>query len=234
MAKATAPRRATPIHKSFDWGALDCVTSALMVSSNAARSPHGNRHAVVVADQIKFPRSVAPSPERARRCLCAAVFRGCDLAEARSQRGAGRLSPFTRRQSRPRLAGAARVRAARALALGWSRIIRRLASRALTQGLLQRDRPMVLLEQIGKRLIGQVLEILHGVPAQQLQRVPGFVVDLNALAGHQRSRRPPRSRSPRSPWPGLAAVFALVRRSVASARPTSSLSSKRPASSRRT
>jgi hypothetical protein len=28
--------------------------------------------------------------------LCAAVFRGCDLAEARRPRGAGRLSPFTR------------------------------------------------------------------------------------------------------------------------------------------
>jgi hypothetical protein len=30
--------------------------------------------------------------------LCAAVLRGCDLAKARGQRGAGRLNPFTRRQ----------------------------------------------------------------------------------------------------------------------------------------
>src|SRR5262249_40243613 len=34
MAKATAPSSAIPIHKSFDCGALDCVTSVVMVSSD--------------------------------------------------------------------------------------------------------------------------------------------------------------------------------------------------------
>jgi len=42
----------------------------------------------------------------------------------------------------------------------------------------------MLFEKIRKRLVGQLLEGLHAVTRQQIERVPRLVVDLDAFTGH--------------------------------------------------
>jgi hypothetical protein len=44
----------------------------------------------------------------------------------------------------------------------------------------------VLREQVTKRLVGQLLKIHHPVARQHIERHPGFIIELNALAGHRR------------------------------------------------
>ena len=80
----------------------------------------------------------------------------------------------------------------------------------------------------------------HGRPRSPLRRPPR-----PERRRSSRRRSPPSERltlstvvsapylSPRSPWPALAFVFAVRRRSTASERPVSSISLKRPCSSRR-
>src|SRR5262245_7094300 len=48
----------------------------------------------------------------------------------------------------------------------------------------------MLAQQIGKRLVCKFLEILHAIPRKQVEGVPGFLVELNALAGHGYSSLP--------------------------------------------
>src|SRR5262245_28994177 len=51
---------------------------------------------------------------------------------------------------------------------------------------------MTLLEQVGKGLVGQLLQRLHAVARQQVQGVPGLVVELDELAsGPGRARLRP-------------------------------------------
>src|SRR5262249_11642062 len=86
------------------------------------------------------------------------------------------------------------------------RIVGRMSARALPQGVAQRDRAVVLLQQIGKGLVGQFLEIAHGVTRQEIERVPGLVVDLDSFARHQRAQRSWRPPCPVVAWKsGVAA-----------------------------
>ena len=42
----------------------------------------------------------------------------------------------------------------------------------------------MFLEQIGESLVGQFLEVPHAVPTEQVESVPGFLIELYTLAGH--------------------------------------------------
>ena len=68
-------------------------------------------------------------------------------------------------------------------------IIGGVPARALPQGLLQRHRTVMLLQEIREGFVGQVLKIPHAVARQKLQRLPRLVIDLDSLAGHQRAHR---------------------------------------------
>src|SRR5262249_20944701 len=57
---------------------------------------------------------------------------------------------------------------------------------ALLQSSLQSDRLMVLLEQILEGLSGEILEALVQSGRKTVNRLPGVVVELHALAGHDR------------------------------------------------
>src|SRR5205807_743915 len=96
---------------------------------------------------------------------------------------------------------------------------------ALAQRRFQVGRAAMLLEQIAERLVRELLKIHHAIARQQIDGLPSGVIELNPLARHQ---RPLGRRSPRSPSPCLATIFALRRRSWASDLPTSSLSLNRP------
>ena len=53
---------------------------------------------------------------------------------------------------------------------------------ALAQGGRKVGRPPVLLQQVSECLIGKLLEVLHPVARQQVERVPSLVVKLDPLA----------------------------------------------------
>src|SRR5437764_279682 len=71
----------------------------------------------------------------------------------------------------------------------------RLASRELGHGcalpgtLAQRrfeiGWPPVFIQEIAERFVCELLKIHHAVAAQQIERLPGRIVKLNTLAGHQ-------------------------------------------------
>ena len=66
---------------------------------------------------------------------------------------------------------------------------------ALPQCGFQIGRPAVLAQQVTKRLVSQLLEIQHAVTTQQIERLPRFIVELNALSLHQQvTRQAPASR----------------------------------------
>ena len=44
--------------------------------------------------------------------------------------------------------------------------------------------PTVLSEEIGEGLVGKLLEVLHAIFGEQVQGIPGFVIELNSLPGH--------------------------------------------------
>jgi hypothetical protein len=79
-------------------------------------------------------------------------------------------------------------RGGQVLSLGTSlRLLRKLLSdntdaRALTQGGLQVGRAPMLLQQVSECLVGKLLEVLHLVARQQIERVPRLVVKLDPLA----------------------------------------------------
>jgi hypothetical protein len=52
----------------------------------------------------------------------------------------------------------------------------------LQQGPLEVYRPTVLLQEIGEGLVGEFLEIPHAVSGEQVEGVPGLLIELNALA----------------------------------------------------
>jgi hypothetical protein len=58
---------------------------------------------------------------------------------------------------------------------------------ALTKGGLQISRPAVLSQQVSKCLIGKLLKILHPIPRQQVESIPGLIIELDALARHRSS-----------------------------------------------
>ena len=52
---------------------------------------------------------------------------------------------------------------------------------------LEIGRPLVFAQQVAKRLVGKLLKVFHLVVRQKIQRVPGLVIELNALAAHCRT-----------------------------------------------
>jgi hypothetical protein len=54
----------------------------------------------------------------------------------------------------------------------------------LPQGGLKVDRAAVLFQQIGEGLVCDLLEVPHAVPGEQIEGIPGLLIELNALAGH--------------------------------------------------
>jgi hypothetical protein len=61
----------------------------------------------------------------------------------------------------------------------------------LAQRRFQIGRPAVLAQQVGKRLVGELLKRRNAVARQDIERGPGFVVELHPLARHAaRSFRP--------------------------------------------
>src|SRR5262249_4040967 len=53
---------------------------------------------------------------------------------------------------------------------------------AFLEGLLEGHRAVMLLQEVRKGFVGQLLEVFHAVPPQQGARMPGVVVELHALA----------------------------------------------------
>jgi hypothetical protein len=54
----------------------------------------------------------------------------------------------------------------------------------LTQSCFEVSRPPMFLQQVAESFISQLLEVHHAVPSQQVERVPGLVVELDSLAAH--------------------------------------------------
>jgi hypothetical protein len=55
----------------------------------------------------------------------------------------------------------------------------------LPQRRLEVDRPAVLAEEIGEGFVSEFLEVPHAVFGKQVEGVPGFLVELDTLAGHR-------------------------------------------------
>jgi hypothetical protein len=61
-------------------------------------------------------------------------------------------------------------------------IISGLHAGALAQGLVQRHRSAMLLEEIAEGFVGDVLQALAGFKTQLIERVPGLGVEFDAAA----------------------------------------------------
>jgi len=55
--------------------------------------------------------------------------------------------------------------------------------------LAQGDRAVVLAQQVGEGLVGQLLQGFHAVSAQELEGVPSLRVELDQLAARDGTRR---------------------------------------------
>src|SRR5262249_44727623 len=55
---------------------------------------------------------------------------------------------------------------------------------APAQCFLEAGRPAVLAQEVAKRFVGELLEILHLIAGQKVERVPGLGIELHALARH--------------------------------------------------
>src|ERR1700722_9745969 len=96
------------------------------------------------------------------------------------------------------------------------RLFLRLHAGAPAQRGLEVGRAAVLRQQVAERLVGDLLEVLHPVMGQKVECVPGLVVELDALAGHDDTpnrRRPTDARKPPAARPvptgGTQAYLAL-------------------------
>lgn len=87
-----------------------------------------------------------------------------------------------RRKVADELTNAPRTGSLAWLAGASSKIIRRLAPRALQKGFLECFRAVVLLQKIGKSLISEFLEAPFKVACESLERKPGLVIKLDAFA----------------------------------------------------
>jgi hypothetical protein len=70
----------------------------------------------------------------------------------------------------------------------FSLIIGGHTSHVLFQGVLQRDRTVILLQKISEGFISKILKVLHRVLAERPQGGPCFVINLAAFP--RRNRRP--------------------------------------------
>src|SRR5262245_1033433 len=59
-------------------------------------------------------------------------------------------------------------------------VVGRLGSEAVSEHLLQGCRPAMLFEQVAKRLVSELLDRLHPILRQPVERVPGGRVEGNA------------------------------------------------------
>jgi hypothetical protein len=60
-------------------------------------------------------------------------------------------------------------------------------SEALAQGGFQVGRPIMLAQKVAEGFLGQLLEGHHAVVGKQIDGLPGFIVKLDPLSGHQRA-----------------------------------------------
>jgi len=68
---------------------------------------------------------------------------------------------------------------------GLELVHRRRHARAPTQRFLQVRWPTVLSQQVAEGLVGKLLKIFHLVAREQVESLPRFVVELDALPFHQ-------------------------------------------------
>ena len=61
-------------------------------------------------------------------------------------------------------------------------VVCRLHAQTLTQGVAQRDRAPMLLEQVAEGFLGKVLQPLAGLKAELIDRVPGLGIEFDAAS----------------------------------------------------
>lgn len=61
-------------------------------------------------------------------------------------------------------------------------IVGRMHADAFSQGIAQRDRTPMLLEQIAERFLGEVLQPLAGLKAELIESVPGLGIEFDAAS----------------------------------------------------
>ena len=132
----------------------------------------------------------SPGPSRVRRSVS---------HRARLPRG---LARFARSPARQPSEGPPRARMANSrrpsLAFSSRRtVVRRMRANARPQHLLESRRPAMLLEQIAERLVGQLLQGLHAVEREVMQRLPRLRIECDALAN--RAGRPTGTRRHQCP-----------------------------------
>lgn len=70
--------------------------------------------------------------------------------------------------------------------LAWlERVHRRRHARASPQRILEIRRPPVLSQKVAKGFVGKLLKFFHLVAGKQVEGLPRFIVELDALASHQ-------------------------------------------------
>jgi hypothetical protein len=65
-------------------------------------------------------------------------------------------------------------------------------ARALAERILEANRSIVLLQELGEGFVGQLLECFHLIAREQVEPLPSFVIKLYALARHVRTSCCPR------------------------------------------
>src|SRR5262245_45512484 len=99
-----------------------------------------------------------------------------------------RCRPFDHLDLLPRLVrSCSTIAATSALALLRFRWLRAIVvdpdrARALAQGILQADRPPVLLQQVGERFVGEFLKRTHAVAGVEVERREGRGIEGHTLA----------------------------------------------------
>ena len=61
-------------------------------------------------------------------------------------------------------------------------VVRRLHTQAFTQGIAQRDRAPMFLEQITEGFLGEILQPLAGLKAELIESVPGLGIEFDAAS----------------------------------------------------
>src|SRR5262245_7275906 len=124
-----------------------------------------------------IPKSVGGSDKIMRTIKnveCASVSKETDRALTSM-----RSSPL------PRLSSGLRCSFAWRTGRAFRHVVRSGAPHALAKGIVERGRATMLPQKIGERLIRECLKISPAVARQCIERDPGLVVELNALAFHR-------------------------------------------------
>src|SRR5690242_11834876 len=128
-------------------------------------------------------RSSPPTRHARSRCIRASANRKGRKRNARPP-SSSRYRPASPPVTSSTRARSGRLGAAPRLAFALERDDLGGRAGAAPQRRLQIGRPAVLLEEIAKGFVGELLEIAQAVARQEVERLPGLVVDLNPLARH--------------------------------------------------